>query len=46
MQWSKKEMSGRLYDMIMKEKDRKKAEGEPFEAPGSAGLKPPFANVH
>ena len=46
MQWSKKEMVTVLYDMIMTEKGRKRAEGEPFEAPGSAGLKPPFANVH
>ena len=48
--WSKAESSvelvQKLHDMILREKDRKKVEGEPFEAPGSAGLKPPFANVH
>ena len=48
--WSKAESSvelvQKLHDMIVREKDRKKVEGEPFEAPGSAGLKPPFAEVH
>ena len=46
LQWSKEEKSGRLHDMIMTEKTRKRAEGEPFAAPGSAGLKPPFADVN
>jgi hypothetical protein len=49
MHWSRAENSvdlpQKLLDMILREKDRKKVEGEPFEAPGSAGLKPPFADV-
>ena len=43
MKWSKKEKSNSLLAMIVTEKARKESEGEPFEAPGSAGLKPPFS---
>ena len=35
--------AGRLHEMIKTEIMRKRAEGEPFEEPGSAGLTPPFA---
>ena len=45
-QFTSVELVEKLHDMILREKDRKKVEGEPFEAPGSAGLKPPFADIH
>ena len=54
LQWSKLEkcgtmskmkQAGRLNLMITTEMTRKKAEEEPFEGPGSAGLTPPFADA-
>merc|ERR1712205_98283 len=41
---SKIEQAGRLHQMIKTEMTRKRAEGEPFEEPGTAGLTPPFAD--
>jgi gamma-glutamylcyclotransferase (GGCT)/AIG2-like uncharacterized protein YtfP len=41
--WAKQEKSNQLHKMIDSEIARKKAEGEPFEAPDSAKLKPPFS---
>ena len=43
---SKMKQAGQLIEMIKTEMTRKRAEGEPFAAPGSAGLKPPFADVN
>ena len=42
---SKMKQAGRLHEMIMTEMTRKRAKGEPFEEPGSAGLTPPFADA-
>ena len=43
LKWAKLEKSNKLRDMINRELARKKAEGEKFEAPESAKLKPPFS---
>ena len=43
LKWAKQEKSKKLQKMIDSEVARKKAEGEPFEAPDSAKLKPPFS---
>ena len=43
LKWARLEKSKKLRTMIESEMKRKKAEGEPFEAPGSAKLKPPFS---
>ena len=43
LKWGKLEKSNKLQKMINSEMERKKAKGEPFEAPDSAKLKPPFS---
>ena len=43
LKWGKLEKSKKLQTMIESEMARKKAEGEPFEAPDSSKLTPPFS---
>ena len=43
LKWSTSEKSQNLHEMIDSEMARKKAKGEPFEAPDSAKLNPPFS---
>ena len=43
LKWARAERSNKLRDMVNRELARKKAEGEQFEAPESAKLKPPFS---
>ena len=45
LKWAKLEKSKKLEKMIDSEMERKKAKGEPFEAPDSAQLKPPFSET-
>ena len=43
LKWGKLEKSNKLVNLTTSEMARKKATGEPFEAPDSAKLKPPFS---
>ena len=45
LKWAELEKSKKLEKMINREMERKKAKGEPFEAPDSAQLKPPFSET-